>query len=246
MRLRNSLKEILPDGALGYIRWIRNAVYDVYATKSYSQEGEDMILRRIFEDRSEGFYVDVGAHHPKRFSNTYLFYRAGWSGINVDATPGSMAAFRKSRPRDINVEVAISEEPGEAIFYLYNEPALNSFQKRADLDMRDGMYRVIGETKVPTRRLEEVLAEHLGEGQRIDFLSVDAENMDLEVLQSNNWQRFRPGYVLVEYQGGSDIEQVDGNETSLFLEKQGYALFAKTLNTLIFKESDPRPGALER
>jgi hypothetical protein len=74
---------------------------------SYAQEGEDMVLRRIFEDQPLGFYVDVGAHHPVRFSTTYFFYRRGCRGINIDATPGSMDAFRRLRPRDINLEVAI-------------------------------------------------------------------------------------------------------------------------------------------
>ena len=57
---------------------------------SFSQEGEDLVLARIFEGKKNGFYVDIGAHHPTRFSNTHYFYRRGWSGINIDAMPGSM------------------------------------------------------------------------------------------------------------------------------------------------------------
>jgi len=74
------------------------------AAVSFAQEGEDRVLYRMFQGRfgRPGFYVDVGAHHPTRFSNTYLFYRMGWRGINLDAMPGSMAAFARARPRDIN------------------------------------------------------------------------------------------------------------------------------------------------
>src|SRR5690242_3324544 len=68
-----------------------------WAVKSYSQEGEDRILHSIFETVADGFYVDIGAHHPKRFSNTYLFYQRGWRGINVDAMPGSMVRFKRVR-----------------------------------------------------------------------------------------------------------------------------------------------------
>ena len=68
-----------------------------------------MILRRIFIGKLTGFYVDIGAHHPKRFSNTYIFYQRGWRGINIDAKPGTKEVFNKLRPRDINLEVPISE-----------------------------------------------------------------------------------------------------------------------------------------
>jgi len=88
------LRKLLP---IGLTEWLR-IVLDKYALKSYSQEGEDMILRRIFEDNETGFYVDVGAHHPARFSNTNYFYKRGWRGLNIDAMPGSMSKFKKYRP----------------------------------------------------------------------------------------------------------------------------------------------------
>ncbi|TLD96815.1 hypothetical protein LS71_004220 [Helicobacter jaachi] len=81
-----------------------------YMNPSYAIEGEDRIVRALlWQKRDSGFYVDVGAHHPFRFSNTYLFYTQGWRGINIDATPGSMEAFRKYRARDINLEMGIGE-----------------------------------------------------------------------------------------------------------------------------------------
>mgnify|MGYP001334584774 CR=1 FL=1 len=86
-----------------------------------------MILNRIFGNQAKGFYIDVGAHHPKRFSNTYLFYKRGWSEINIDAMPGSMKIFDKQRPRDINIEKPVSNEKKIMDFYIFNEPALNSF-----------------------------------------------------------------------------------------------------------------------
>ena len=71
--------------------------WDQWKRHSYSQEGEDLVLRKIFKKQDKGFYVDVGAHHPKRFSNTFLLYKKGWNGINIDATPGSMKLFNKFR-----------------------------------------------------------------------------------------------------------------------------------------------------
>jgi len=67
--------------------------------KSYSQDGEDVVLASFYENMKNyrGFYVDIGAHHPVRFSNTWMFYKNGWKGINIDPTPGSMKAFNVIR-----------------------------------------------------------------------------------------------------------------------------------------------------
>ncbi len=101
--------------------------FDSYAIKSYSQEGEDMILQRILGDKKHGFYVDVGAHHPRRFSNTYLFYRRGWSGINIEPNPEAMNAFQVDRERDINLQFGIAEHAENLTYYFFDEPALNTF-----------------------------------------------------------------------------------------------------------------------
>lgn len=84
--------------------------WDKFFEKSYSQEGEDLILKRFFSNKEKGFYIDIGAHHPKRFSNTYLFYSKGWNGINIDAMPGSMRLFNQIRKRDLNLEVPIAKK----------------------------------------------------------------------------------------------------------------------------------------
>lgn len=123
------LKKLLPNRLWSYMQSIKEKLFNSYATQSYSQEGEDIILRRIFECKTNGFYIDVGAHHPKRFSNTYLFYKKGWNGINIDAMPGSMVLFRKLRSRDINIEAAITNEKREMSFFMFDEPALNTFDK---------------------------------------------------------------------------------------------------------------------
>src|SRR5436190_18531451 len=82
-----------------------------FAISSFSQEGEDMLLRREFERQASGFYVDVGAHDPHRFSNTHYFYKCGWRGINIEARPGSSRLFKRWRPRDISLEIPISDTP---------------------------------------------------------------------------------------------------------------------------------------
>ena len=80
---------------------------------SYAHNGEDVLLNRVFADVANGFYVDIGAYDPVLFSNTYFFYLNGWNGINIEARPGSRAAFQKVRPRDTNLEMGISRTRGE-------------------------------------------------------------------------------------------------------------------------------------
>src|SRR6185436_8799288 len=99
----------------------------IHARVSYSQEGEDLLLARLFEHDAQGIYVDVGAHHPFRFSNTCLLSKKGWRGINIDARPGSMRLFQRFRPNDVNLELGVSEHPGHLEFYVFAEPALNTF-----------------------------------------------------------------------------------------------------------------------
>src|ERR1700726_1466588 len=111
-RIKRLARMAMPSWAIkGLLRGIEKL--DPFVNLAYSQDGEDMILRRLFERQKSGFYVDVGAHHPYRFSNTCYFYRRGWRGINIDPNPEAIAAFRRDRPHDINVCVGVSEEAGE-------------------------------------------------------------------------------------------------------------------------------------
>ena len=177
--LKNIIKAILPKSIIENLSNIKNTYFDGYALKSYSQEGEDMILRRMFEGQKTGFYVDVGAHHPKRFSNTYFFYKMGWMGINIDAMPGSMKLFNKVRPKDINLEKAISDKKQILTYYIFNEPALNGFSKELS-EERDGKsnYFIKLTKDIETVTLDEILDNYLPKNQEIDFLSIDAEGIE--------------------------------------------------------------------
>jgi hypothetical protein len=95
-----------------------------YLRISYSQDGEDRVLQSFFETRNKykGFYVDIGAHHPYRFSNTAIFYAKGWSGINIEPTPTLIQAFYKYRKRDINLNIGIAEQNGKITFLCLANP----------------------------------------------------------------------------------------------------------------------------
>jgi len=211
---------------------------DKWAQLSWAQEGEDQILRRIFELKKVGFYIDVGAHHPKRFSNTYLFYKRGWRGINIDAMPGSMYSFNKTRPRDINLELGVAEKKTQLDYYVLNEPALNGFSRDLSQERHtaESSYLIKDVIKVDVFHLHEVLDHYLPAGQSIDFMSVDVEGLDFQVLRSNDWNRYRPTYVLAEVLGSS-LHEIEQSEIGQFMRDKGYVIYAKCLNTVFFKES---------
>lgn len=233
-KVNNIIKEIIPKKYHKSLADWKNLHLDGYETKSYSQEGEDMILRRLFGEQTRGFYVDVGAHHPSRYSNTYYFYKQGWRGINIDAMPGSMRLFRKLRPRDINLEIAISDSNHVLTYYMFNDPAANSFSKGlSEKRHRKEKYRIIDEIEIVPSPLSEALDTYLPENVEIDFLSVDVEGMDFQVLKSNNWIKYKPKVILTESLSFS-LSELSTSEIYEFLINKGYRLFAKTVNTLFF------------
>lgn len=240
MRLRGSdlVPPFLLHRLLGFLqRAFPNVVRSPEQEECYSQEGEDLVAARLLADKpGGGFYVDVGAHHPIRHSNTYLLYRRGWRGINIDATPGSMVEFRRLRPRDINVESLVASDPALRRFYVFNEPALNTASSELAIDrpVENAQYRVTNEFVLRPRTLASLLDEFLPGGTAIDLMSVDVEGLDLDVLRSNDWERYRPTLLLVELLG-TNLANIESHEIACFLRDQQYRPIAKLYNTVIFR-----------
>lgn len=234
--VKRVLKLLLPTAFVDLLRAWKNEMLDVYATRSYAQEGEDSILARLFEGRRTGFYVDIGAHHPKRFSNTNLFYQRGWSGINVDPNPDAMRLFRRLRRRDINITVGVGDAEGELTYYKFNDPALNTCDVELARQRENATYHIVDTMRVSIMTLAKILETHLPENVGIDFLSVDVEGYDLNVLRSNDWSKFRPRCVLVEILS-IDLTRLSQHPIHHFLEAQGYRAWAKTVNTVFFLDN---------
>lgn len=232
----------LPAPIAAAVRHVRRrAFWSPYSRVSYSQEGEDLLVERYFEHRGAGFYVDVGAHHPHRFSNTQLLYERGWSGINIDGAPGSMAAFERMRPRDVNLELLISDQPGEHDFFVFDEPALNSMSSGLSSSReRDTAYSVSEIVSVHSMTLADVLRERARGVQKIDLLTIDVEGHDLQVLRSNNWDEFRPEAVLVEVLETRLGDLLDEPAVA-FLVSLGYDVYAKLVRTVMLVDSRAEP-----
>jgi len=227
------VKKFLPKSLFFCLVEKRNKYFKRYFIKSYSQEGEDILLLKIFGFKKNGFYVDVGAHHPKRFSNTYLFYRRGWRGINIDAMPGSMKAFNKIRKRDINIEKPISDVNQTLTFYSFKEPALNSLSETLSLKRIDNNEELLFKQELQTARIEEILDNFLPVNQKIDFLSIDVEGLDFNVLKSNNFKKYSPKVIIIEILE-NNIDILLENEITLFMKEMNYKIQSKPVNSVVF------------
>jgi FkbM family methyltransferase len=198
----------------------------------FSQCGEDIVLWHYLNKTWNGFYVDVGAHDPYRFSNTHLLYQfRHWRGINVDFDPRAIEAFDRARPGDINLQVAISDTVGELSATFFKDGAVNT----CDADTAETLRSRADFDRIETVRcvtLKSVLDEHAA-GQSIDLLAVDAEGLDWRVLRGNDWSRYRPRYVVFERRT-LNLDEIQKDPTHVLLRELGYHMIGHTVGSSIY------------
>jgi FkbM family methyltransferase len=163
---------------------------------SYAQHGEDVVLNRIFGNQPSGFYIDIGANDPVVDSVTHHFYLQGWTGINIEPCVGPFDRLAAARPRDINLNVAVSEHEGRLLFHeLPLKTGLSTFN--SDLA---AIYRSEGNTivekEIPTVPLRAICEMNVK--QPIDFMKIDVEGHEYETLRGMDWKRWRPRVLVVE------------------------------------------------
>jgi FkbM family methyltransferase len=229
--LKKIIVGLLPKNIKNYLTLVKQNIFNGYCHVFFSEDGVDIILKRKLKGKI--FYVDVGANHPFNISNTYVFYKNGSRGINIDATPCSMDLFKLARKRDINLEIAISDSKKELKYYLFQNSVLNTFseelaKKRAEKN------KLLGEVILKPKRLSVVLDESLPKNQDIDLLSIDVEGHDLNVLKSNDFSKYSPKIIVIEEIEDS-IEEVTQKKIYSFLRKKKYRLIGFTGKNSIYK-----------
>jgi len=161
---------------------------------SYAQNREDVLLSRAFGDQPTGFYVDVGAHHPLIDSITKHFYDRGWRGINVE--PGAtFSAFPAERQADTNLQCALSHQAGTATLYEFPGTGLSTLCS-AEAEARKTEGRKPAERQVETITLATLCQTYVT--REIDFISIDVEGHEHDVIAGGDWQRWRPRIAVVE------------------------------------------------
>ncbi|MCK5096120.1 MAG: FkbM family methyltransferase [Candidatus Pacebacteria bacterium] len=228
------LRDIVPQKHLFTFVKIKNFFTRGFCKHYYSQGGEDILISAIFGNKKDGFFVDVGAYHPKHYSNTQLLHEKGWSGINIDPNPDNMKSFRRGRKRDVNLQIGISKKSDTLTYYNFAHPCFNTFSKDvADEVLKKRWVKLLEKIQVPCYPLRDILAKHVPKNKKIDLLNVDVEGFDLQVLRSNDWKKFRPHVIIIE-DHSFDPNDPTKAEIYTFLKERSYNIHAYTGMSLIF------------
>tara|TARA_Y100000768_G_scaffold26332_1_gene17754 strand:- start:7635 stop:8303 length:669 start_codon:yes stop_codon:yes gene_type:complete len=215
------IKEKLKRGSIFYKLYLYFDIFIRYSLfrknrKSFSQYGEDLFINDFFKNQAIGKYVDLGAFHPMRLSNTYLLYKKGWSGTNVDLNPISIDFFNLARKNDNNICALISDQDNQLKDAYFVNPwsAANSINKSEN-------------TKIKKEMITETFSNIVNHD--FDFLNIDLEGHDYSVLRTINFNKFHPKLVCIE------ILSDDLNKKNIFNHMtQNNFVFHKNLGPSFF------------
>ena len=202
--------------------------------KTYSMNGEDIFINNYFKNKM-GFYVDVGAYHPLELSNTCLLYKRGWGGINIDINALSIDYFNFLRPNDVNINIAASNKKTiKTIYYQKKKSPLNTLKIKQAKKMFIGN---IKKSKVKSETLTTIIDNTKFKGKKINFLNIDTEGSDLEILKKLNFKKYKPELICVElvdsFNPNSKI--IKKNKIYKFLVRKKYKLLWSGHFSHIFK-----------
>jgi FkbM family methyltransferase len=202
---------------------------------SFSQFGEDLLILTYFPQNYQGFYMDVGAFHPFKLSNTMLLYKTGWSGLVIDSDQSKIMEFIKQRPRDLSLCESVADSNKEMIFYRYPLSATNRLHGGYDGDVNPSISLCgelpIEKKKVLTKTLEQICDENNISGKKVDFLNIDVEGLEIEVLHGNNFKKISPSLICVEI-----MDSVKQKIISEFLSEHGYQISDTIRHNVFFKK----------
>lgn len=225
-------------GQIDHVLRGSRAVARVMKSVSFGQYAEDLLFATTLLPKNRGFYLDVGAYHPWKGSNTYKLYLRGWSGVTVEPNPAAEKPFRKWRPRDKHAVMGVAEADSALTYYEFTDAKLNTFsQEQAKIYQADGKPLVRRRT-VACHPLQTIVDEY-APGHGVDLLSVDCEGFDLIVLNTLNFDRTRPTAILVEDFEGFQLRRRGRGSSPIeaFLFGQGYELIGQSLFTSLFVDS---------
>lgn len=167
-----------------------------YKKISYSFNGVDLIIDYIFKNQKKGIYLDVGAQHPISNNNTYLLFKKGWKGINIDLDKKNIDLFNISRSKDININLAISDKAEETdLFFYHSSSPINTLNKNIAKFQKASVKEI---KKIKTCTLDNAL-EKINFHNEIDYMNIDVEGLELNVLAGFNIKKYKPKVVSVEF-----------------------------------------------
>jgi len=214
---------------------------------SYSLSGVDLLVNYIFRNTYDGVYIDVGCNQPIKNNNTYLLYKKGWCGINIDLDNSSIEQFKFSRRRDTNISSCVSSENGEADLFFYHEKSpINTINKIVSLHHKAKPKEI---RKIKTVTLNSIVENSKFNNRKINFLSVDVEGNELDVLKGFNIRKYYPDIIVVEFLDLKlkKLELINQNITSIlnsdiynYLIKNNYHFVNFVHSDLVFANDSIR------
>ena len=202
--------------------------------KTYSMDGEDLFIDNFFKNKT-GLYVDVGAYHPLELSNTYLLYKRKWKGINIDINSLSIEYFDFLRPNDINLNLGVARKNStKMIYFQKNKSPLNTLNLMHAKKIFSNTFK---QKKIKTKTLTNILDKTKFKRKEIDFLNIDTEGSDLEVLKSLDFKKYKPKLICVELMDhfGPDQKKIKKHKIYKFLKDKKYKLVWSGYFSHIFK-----------
>ena len=202
--------------------------------KTYSMDGEDLFIDNFFKNKT-GLYVDVGAYHPLELSNTYLLYKRKWKGINIDINSFSIEYFDFLRPNDINLNLGVARKNStKMIYFQKNKSPLNTLNLMHAKKIFSNTFK---QKKIKTKTLTNILDKTKFKRKEIDFLNIDTEGSDLEVLKSLDFKKYKPKLICVELidHFGPDQKKIKKHKIYKFLKDKKYKLVWSGYFSHIFK-----------
>ncbi|GAB4015112.1 FkbM family methyltransferase [Spirosoma koreense] len=203
-------------------------VFSPDSSLTYSQTGEDIIIRTFLEKNITGFYVEIGSNEPIQHSNTFGLYQKGWRGITVDANQKMVDMHKSLRPNDISLCAAVSDIEKEVIFYEFDMDEISTIDNDFYNKHKD-IQKVSRQSTLRTRTLDSILIESLPAGTDIDLLSIDVEGHDYHVLRSINLNKYRPKLIVIEMHNFDILLPLENQVYKWLLENRyhlaGYAVW---------------------
>ena len=217
---------------LYYNLYIRHKCY--LNRKQYSQWGEDQFIAEYFKNKQKGTYLDIGCFHPLMYSNTCLLYKKGWSGINIDINPTSIDLFNIVRPTDTNLCTTIDEN--KKIFEIYYDDPfspVNTLDKNFYKNLKKNNLKDSKNFTVRSQTIEEIIK--VSNIKKIDFINIDVEGMDFNILTKIKIEEFKPNLISIETHKVDGSESEDYHQIKNFLEKNNFIIFKRVGPTTLFK-----------
>ena len=214
------------------------------AKTSYAQCGEDLILHHLFSAMgvSKVTYLDIGAHHPTYLSNTYFFYLRGGHGVCVEPDPALFKAFAIRRPRDVHLNCGVGIHTGKGTFYVMSTSTLNTFSKEdSERYVSYGQHRLVKTISINLETINSIMSSHVA--SPLSLLSLDVEGLDYPILQSFDFNLYRPlAFCLETLSYTEDKSERKLTEIVDLMHTNGYMTYADTYVNTIFVDQQAWKG----